>query len=117
VDLPGYGYTVKSKGKDEAFISLITDYLQEVQELKFAFLVIDASVGLTKLDGIMSTFLQKAKIPFAIILNKTDKTKPGLTLKLKRALEEEFPGVTLLTHAVSDKRSRVAIVELMEKQL
>ncbi len=117
VDLPGYGYAIKSEEKKAFFLKLITDYLQRAQFLKLVFLVIDTTVGPTELDDKMAKFLAAAKLPFAFILNKTDKPRQGVALKLTRLIEKTYPGVPYFLHALSDKRSRGTLIAAMEKVL
>lgn len=117
VDLPGYGYARKSGERREHFLALITDYLQRSSNLKLVLLVIDARVGLTELDVAMLKFLQKAKLSFLMVINKSDKLGREAQAKLMRTLGAAHPGVDMVLFSTQKNVNRGALIAVIEKAL
>lgn len=117
VDLPGYGYARKSGERREHFLALITDYLQRSSNLKLVLHVIDARIGLTELDLAMLKFLQKAKLPFQMVVNKSDKLGKEASVKLMRKLATEHPGVDMLLFSTQKNVNRGLLIGTIEKAL
>lgn len=117
VDLPGYGYARKSGERREHFLALITDYLQRSSNLKLVLHVIDARIGLTELDLAMLKFLQKAKLPFQMVINKSDKLGKEASVKLMRKLAAEYPGLDMLLFSTQKNVNRGLLIGTIEKAL
>ena len=117
VDLPGYGYARKSGERREHFLALITDYLQRSSNLKLVLHVIDARIGLTELDIAMLKFLQKAKLPFQMVINKSDKLGKEASVKLMRKLAKEHPGLDMLLFSTQKNVNRGLLIGTIEKAL
>ncbi len=75
VDLPGYGYAVRSKGERKSFGEMITGYLLHRRTLQCAFVLIDANVPPQKTDLEFLNWMGKFSIPFVIVFTKADKIK------------------------------------------
>ncbi|MEA2097837.1 MAG: ribosome biogenesis GTP-binding protein YihA/YsxC [Patescibacteria group bacterium] len=76
VDLPGYGFAKASFSQREKIRQLILWYLTSVKiKNRKIVLIIDAKVGLTKLDLEMIDILNKHNHKFIIVANKADKFK------------------------------------------
>ncbi|NBC33038.1 MAG: YihA family ribosome biogenesis GTP-binding protein [Alphaproteobacteria bacterium] len=73
VDLPGYGYAQVSKAESAAWTRLLTAYLQGRVRLQRTCLLVDARHGLKDSDRAMMTRLDKAAVPYRIVLTKADK--------------------------------------------
>ncbi len=89
VDLPGYGFAVGNRKEVENWRELIETYFNLRREnIALVLLLVDAKVGPTRWDELTVEWLRYLKIPFAVVLTKTDKAKQkelGQTLKrLKR---------------------------------
>ena len=117
VDLPGYGYARKSGERREHFLALITDYLQRSSNLRLVLHVIDARVGLTELDVAMLKFLQKAKLPFLMVVNKADKLGREAQAKLMRTLSAAHAGVDMVLFSTQKNVNRGALIAVIEKAL
>lgn len=73
VDLPGYGYARLNKLKKIMLTDLISDYIQNRQNLTTIFHVIDACV-VTEYDQWVSQFIRKTtNIEYFVVVNKIDK--------------------------------------------
>ena len=77
VDLPGYGYAKASKTKVSAWNDLIRAYLAGRQNLRRVFLLIDARHGLKANDEEIMGLLDRAAVPYQLVLTKVDKLKPA----------------------------------------
>lgn len=73
VDLPGYGYHKAGKANERLWSTLIEDYLNESENLKTVFMLVDSRIGPTELDIIMRNFLIQTGRNFMVIATKTDK--------------------------------------------
>ncbi len=73
VDMPGYGYAKVPKPMADAWTKLIFDYLRGRAELRLLCLLVDARHGLKPSDEDLMTLLDKAAVPFRVILTKADK--------------------------------------------
>ena len=75
VDLPGYGYAVRSKGERKSFGEMITGYLDRRPTLQCAFVLLDSNVPPQKTDLEFLDWMGKKEIPFVIVFTKADRMK------------------------------------------
>lgn len=75
VDLPGYGFAKASKSEVKKWQSLIRLYLKGRANLLKVFLLIDSRHGVKDSDFELMTELDKAAVPYQIVLTKIDKIK------------------------------------------
>lgn len=73
VDLPGYGFAVGGGKAKEELGGIIESYLKDRQTLQMVYVIVDAAVGPTKLDRMMTDWLHHYGFPFCIVVNKFDK--------------------------------------------
>lgn len=73
VDLPGYGYAAVGKKKVADWTRLIMDYLRGRQTLRRALVLIDARHGLKDNDHETLKVLDRAALPYWVVLTKIDK--------------------------------------------
>ncbi|MCK4891928.1 MAG: YihA family ribosome biogenesis GTP-binding protein [Candidatus Pacebacteria bacterium] len=101
VDLPGYGFAKASFEQREKIRRLILWYLTSVKiKNRKIILIIDAKVGLTKLDLEMIDILNKHNHNFIIIANKSDKLKRSeRNKKLNEILEKVYNKEIILCSA------------------
>ncbi|WP_310618727.1 ribosome biogenesis GTP-binding protein YihA/YsxC [Flexibacterium corallicola] len=83
VDMPGYGYAEAPKGMVDAWTTLIFKYLRGRSTLRRVFCLIDSRHGLKKNDIEAMDILDKAAVPYQVVLTKADKIKPGQLEKVK----------------------------------
>uniref|UniRef100_A0A8D0GI96 GTP-binding protein 8 n=1 Tax=Sphenodon punctatus TaxID=8508 RepID=A0A8D0GI96_SPHPU len=76
VDMPGYGYR---SPKD--FVEMVEAYLQERENLKRTFLLVDGLVGIQPADKIAVEMLEEFGIPYVLVLTKIDKASKGILIK------------------------------------
>ncbi|UEM20053.1 ribosome biogenesis GTP-binding protein YihA/YsxC [Skermanella mucosa] len=75
VDLPGYGYAKESKTKVAAWTGLVKNYLKGRVTLRRICLLIDGRHGLKPNDVEIMDMLDKAAVPYQVVLTKMDKVK------------------------------------------
>lgn len=88
VDVPGYGY---AKIRQEMYIDfgrMIESYLNERQQLKKMFMLVDARHKPTKDDCLMYKYLKESNIPTVIVATKVDKLKKNDWIKQKKLIKE-----------------------------
>lgn len=73
VDLPGYGYALRSKKETETLSKMINHYVLEREQLTCLFLLIDIRHEPKKNDLQFINFLGENAIPFAFVFTKADK--------------------------------------------
>lgn len=73
VDAPGYGFAKVSKQLKNKFGLIMEDYLEQRENLKMVFLLIDFRHKPTEDDILMYNYLKHYNIPVTIICTKLDK--------------------------------------------
>ena len=76
VDLPGYGYANAPLPVVEKWQALLKSYLAGRQNLRRAFVLIDARHGVKAVDEEIMALLDSAAVTFQCVLTKADKIKP-----------------------------------------
>jgi len=90
VDLPGYGYAAASKEKIHAWNEMIRNYLRGRQTLKRVCVLIDSRHGIKAIDQDTMEMMDQSKVPYVIVLTKSDKIKPEELADLQARIEEEL---------------------------
>ena len=100
VDLPGYGYSKRSKVQNEQLERIISSYILDREAMTLLFVLIDCRHEPQKIDLEFFQWLGENGVPFSIIFTKADKlTKSALASNVAaykaRLLEEweELPPV------------------------
>lgn len=75
VDLPGYGFANAPVAVVEKWQKLLKQYLSGRQNLRRAFVLIDARHGIKKVDEEIMSLLDSSAVTFQCVLTKTDKVK------------------------------------------
>lgn len=75
VDLPGYGYANAPLPVIEKWQKLLKSYLAGRQNLRRAFVLIDARHGVKAVDEEIMSLLDSAAVTFQCVLTKADKVK------------------------------------------
>jgi GTP-binding protein len=73
VDLPGYGYAAVNHETKYHWNALLSDYLQEREQLVGMVLIVDSRRGITELDEQMIQWFVPTGKPIHILLSKCDK--------------------------------------------
>lgn len=79
VDLPGYGYAKRSKSQREAWEKMISEYLNERENLITVFVLIDSRHEPQTADMAFIDKLGQWEVPFNLVFTKTDKSTQRIT--------------------------------------
>lgn len=92
VDLPGYGYAKVSQSRRADFNEAVADYLEHRENLRRAFVLIDARLDPQAIDLEFLHWLADVEAPFALVFTKIDKVSGNVLQKnasaFRRALAE-----------------------------
>ncbi|MCC6303587.1 MAG: YihA family ribosome biogenesis GTP-binding protein [Rhodobacteraceae bacterium] len=86
VDLPGYGYAKAPPATVARWQALVRDYLAGRPNLRRAFLLVDARHGVKPPDAEVMALLDRAAVPFQLVLTKADKIAPRAVAPLLDAV-------------------------------
>ncbi|MCZ6701954.1 MAG: ribosome biogenesis GTP-binding protein YihA/YsxC [Ignavibacteria bacterium] len=75
VDLPGFGYAKVSKVEREKWGRLVSEFVLNTNNIELAIHFIDSRHKPTELDIKLNELLRFAKIPYLVLLSKSDKLK------------------------------------------
>jgi GTP-binding protein len=81
VDLPGYGFAIVSQKQRKSWEKMINDYIRKRENLMNLFVLVDSRHEPQHADIDFINKLGEWQIPFSIVFTKTDKNKPGATLR------------------------------------
>ncbi len=87
VDMPGYGFARAAKAVKEDWQGLMFDYLRGRPNLRRVLLLMDARVETKPSDTAVMELLDKAAVPFQLVLTKTDSVKPGALARRRAEVE------------------------------
>ncbi|OOY21680.1 YihA family ribosome biogenesis GTP-binding protein [Thioclava sp. DLFJ5-1] len=73
VDLPGYGFAQAPVAVVAKWQALLKDYLSGRATLRRAFVLIDTRHGVKAVDEEILTLLDRAAVPFQVVMTKADK--------------------------------------------
>jgi GTP-binding protein len=94
VDLPGYGYAKRAQSARNNWENMIESYIRKRENLAGLFILIDSRHEPQKIDLDFIRQLGEWQVPFVIVFTKTDKNKPGATVRntglFLKALEKEW---------------------------
>lgn len=99
VDLPGYGYAKVSKAEQDKWAPMMEYYLNNADNLKHIFLLMDIRREPNEFDQQMSIWVQNAGIPCTIIATKCDKIAKSKRKVIASQLSDKL-GMTFRTHTI-----------------
>jgi GTP-binding protein len=73
VDLPGYGFSKTSKSEKQRFSGMIEGYFSQDRDIRLVVQLVDMRHEPSDDDIMMMDYLCSRKIPFAVIMTKSDK--------------------------------------------
>ena len=86
VDLPGYGYAKLSISLKDHLTILLQSYLEQRNNLKKAYILIDCKVGVKDIDIDTFDFFADSNKSFTVILTKIDKCSKNFIIKQKKSI-------------------------------
>ena len=90
VDLPGYGFAIISQKQRKNWQKMIDDYIRKRENLTNLFVLVDSRHEPQIKDIGFINRLGEWQIPFSIVFTKTDKNKPGATVRNIHAFMSEL---------------------------
>lgn len=118
VDFPGYGFAMRSIAYRNRMIKRIFWYLEfSMVKPKVVFLIIDANVGLTKLDWEMWQILNKNKHQVVIIANKVDKLPKTKRNERIAVIVEEAKNIPVMEYSAKTDEGREELLSKIESFL
>ncbi|WP_424813643.1 ribosome biogenesis GTP-binding protein YihA/YsxC [Roseococcus sp. YIM B11640] len=87
VDMPGYGYAKASKSVKEDWQGLMFDFLRGRPNLRRVLLMMDARIETKPSDTAVMDLLDRAAVPFQLVLTKADSVKPAALAKRQAEIE------------------------------
>lgn len=95
VDLPGYGYAKASMSERKKWSKLINDFFSLSENIQLTIHILDSRHEPTELDIQLNKMLKDFKIPYIVLLNKSDKLKQSEFYKRVKNLKIVFPELSL----------------------
>jgi len=96
VDLPGYGYAKTSQKERLFWGKLMSGFISGSENIVLAIHLIDCRHKPTELDIQLNLLLIQSRVPFAVVLNKSDKLKQS---EFKPSRESTFGSLAGLVSA------------------
>jgi GTP-binding protein len=90
VDLPGFGFAEAPKAQVVQWQALINAYLKGRAVLRRTCVLVDSRHGLKDNDREVLTMLDKAAVPYQIVMTKADKVKPAALAATETAIAAEI---------------------------
>ena len=114
-DFPGYGFAKRSIADRNRMVKRMFWYLEFSNvRPKAIFLVIDANVGLTKLDLEMLEIINKNKHHLIILANKIDKLAETKRAEKISAIIKEAQGIEVLGYSAKTKEGKEELLKKFE---
>lgn len=120
VDAPGYGYAKVSKNLKKKFGLIIENYLENRENLKNVFMLIDFRHKPTEDDILMYNYLMYYNIPVTIVATKCDKVSKNSIIKNKKLIINTLnikDENSLVLFSSVTKEGKQSIYNIIEKNL
>ena len=120
VDLPGYGYAKVAKSEKINFNESVGDYLEQRENLRRVFVLIDSRVPPQRIDLDFVNWLGGCAVPFALVFTKADKQTVSKTQAAVEAflgaMPEHLSGVPpVIISSSKTRKGRIEILKLIEQ--
>jgi GTP-binding protein len=113
VDLPGYGYAKVAKSEKINFNESVGDYLEQRENLRLVFVLIDSRLTPQPIDIDFVTWLISCRRPFILVFTKADKQSPSKTnVTIEAFLEKIPPHVATAPPIISSSKDRTGRVQI-----
>lgn len=120
VDLPGYGYAKVSKTMRRQWGELVEGYLHDNPALKAFILILDARRLPEKEELELVAWLDLHRIPYFIVLTKTDKLSRSELVRQMRRITAAFPGaeaIPFIAFSARTGKGRDEILKMIDSHL
>ena len=115
VDLPGYGYAKVAKSEKINFNESVGDYLDQRENLRLVFVLIDSRLTPQPIDISFVSWLGECSVPFALVFTKADKQSAKKTDASIQAFLASIPQhLTAVPRIISSSKSRAGRIEILK---
>ena len=117
VDVPGYGYASVNREQQKKMGLMIEEYLENREELRRVFMIVDFRIKPTEDDILMYQFLKYYDIPVTIIAGKADKvgsSKREHNLSVIRKAIDLAQGDDIIEFSSVTKKGREEVLSKIE---
>ena len=119
VDLPGYGYTKKGKGKRGIWAKFIDEYLQNSENIQFVCQLVDIRHAPMQSDIDVFEWLVAKNIPVLVIATKADKVGKSARQKAIQTIRRDFgtPDLEVLPYSSLKNEGRSFLLDAIAEYL
>ncbi len=119
VDLPGYGYAHVDRNTRADFNEAVADYLEERENLRGVFVLIDSRLPPQRIDLDFLRWLSDTGVPHVLVFTKADKQSAQQThnnINLFKASMTEWRATApeIFTSSIKTKKGRSEILTFIE---
>jgi GTP-binding protein len=116
VDLPGYGYAKISLDLRYQLSNLIQSYLEQRNNLKKTYVLIDCKVGIKDIDIDTFDIITNTNKPFTVILTKIDKCSKSFITKQQKSISSLLRNYskTLTTVMATSSKNIEGIIDVQK---
>ena len=120
VDVPGYGFAKVSKSLKQKFGMIIEDYIQDRENLKMVFMLVDFRHKPTDDDKLMYDYLKYYDKKVTIIATKSDKVSKNSYTKNEKIIRETLnmdENDKLVLFSAVNKMGKQEVLDIIEELL
>jgi len=120
VDLPGYGFARVPRSVKKDWGDMIETYLRERQNLAMVIFILDIRRDPSDDDLSLLDWLEYYRIPFTIILTKSDKLSNNQAIGRKKMIEKLLEGKTqrvTMFFSAKTQKGREELWKMIENHL
>ncbi|MBR1414145.1 MAG: YihA family ribosome biogenesis GTP-binding protein [Bacilli bacterium] len=120
VDVPGYGYAITSKERQQKFGLMIEEYIKNRDNLKKVFLLIDYRHKPTEDDVLMYNFLKYYNLEVQVIATKYDKVTKNNRIKQDKLIRDTLKlseQETFIPFSTITKKGKDEVLDLIENNI
>ena len=118
VDVPGYGYAISSKDRQQKFGLMIEEYIKNRPNLKKVFMLVDYRHKPTEDDCLMYNFLKYYNLDVQIIATKYDKITKSNRYKQDKLIKDTLKlndETNFIPFSTITKKGKEEVLELINK--
>ena len=121
VDLPGYGYAKVPFSEKDRWSELMEAYFGSKRNIRMAFQLIDMRHPATEFDLTMLEFMRHNKIPYTVVLTKSDKLNKTETAERLSLIRDELgvfaENTEIITFSANKNDDAQKLRQVIEKML
>lgn len=121
VDLPGYGYAKVPFSEKDRWSELMEAYFGSKRNIRMAFQLIDMRHPATEFDITMLEFMRHNKIPYTVVLTKSDKLNKTETAERLSLIRDELgvfaENTEIITFSANKNDDAQKLRQVIEKML